>query len=362
MSGLPVNSTTQQQAARIIFGNEREPQKHFVYTDLSVDFPGYHFDGKESTYRGEVTGEGGYVYSEPGYYEGITVLDVVSMHPSSIVALDLFGPYTSKFVELIDRRIEAKRSGDEDLSTALKLVINSIYGYTSARFPNMFRDNRNKDNIVAKRGALFMIDLKHVVQDKGFSVVHIKTDSIKIPGGNSDIIKFVTNFGNDYGYDFEHETTYDWFCLINDAVYIARCGDKWTAVGAQFQQPYVFKTLFSKESIGFNDPCETKNVIQGSMYLDFSDTEDLQRMVHVGRTGSFVPVTDGGKLWRVKDDKKYAVAGTKGYLWIEAESAKGLDMSCIDMSYFERLADEARKAIDYFGEYTRLKGDPPWEV
>jgi hypothetical protein len=36
-----------------------------------------------------------------------------------------------------------------------------VYGLTSAHFPNMFKDNRNVDNIVAKRGALFMIDLKH---------------------------------------------------------------------------------------------------------------------------------------------------------------------------------------------------------
>ena len=39
MSGLSVNDTTQRQAARIIFGDEREPQKQFVYTDLSVRFP-----------------------------------------------------------------------------------------------------------------------------------------------------------------------------------------------------------------------------------------------------------------------------------------------------------------------------------
>jgi hypothetical protein len=113
--------------------------------------------------------------------------------------------------------------------------------------------------------------------------------------------------------------------------------------------------------------CETKSVSQGVMYLDFEHDRPMpmiEGMKHVGRTGRFIPVTQnagGGVLYRIKDDKKYAVTGTKGYLWVEAESAKGLDMSCIDMSYFENLAEEARKAIDYFGEYTRLKGDPPWE-
>ena len=50
----------------------------------------------------------------------------------------------------------------------LKIVINIVYGLTSAKFPNPFRDNRNKDNIVAKRGALYMIDLKNDLQDKGY--------------------------------------------------------------------------------------------------------------------------------------------------------------------------------------------------
>src|SRR5699024_12364260 len=44
LSGLPVNSSTQAHTARIIFGRERNPQKSFVYTDLSEMFPGYTFN------------------------------------------------------------------------------------------------------------------------------------------------------------------------------------------------------------------------------------------------------------------------------------------------------------------------------
>lgn len=384
LSDLSVNNTTQMHTAKIIFGNERNPQRFFVYTDLSEQFPGYKFDGKESTYRGEVTGEGGYVYAEPGIYTDVALMDIASMHPTSIECLNLFGRYTEKFSELKEARMAIKRNDLDtaskmldgklaphltdveevydlkkanELSYALKIVINIVYGLTSARFPNLFRDNRNKDNIVAKRGALFMIDLKHAVQEKGFSVAHIKTDSIKIPGGNSEIAKFITDFGKEYGYDFEYETTYDWFCLINDAVYIARSGDKWTAVGAQFQQPYVFKTLFTKEELDFNDFCETKNVVQGTMYLDFSGTGEVERMVHVGRTGSFVPVVDGGTLWRVKEDKKYAVSGSKGYLWIDRDTAvtrNAVDELKIDMSYFEDLTQKAVDAITQFDEVSGI--------
>ena len=95
------------------------------------------------------------------------------------------------------------------------------------------------------------------------------------------------------------------------------------------------------------------------MYLNFKDlTYDPQvpgELHHVGRTGSFVPVkTGGGMLWRIKDDKHYAVTGTKGYLWIEREVAaarKAVNTLDIDMDYFEHLRQEAYNAIDYYGPF-----------
>jgi energy-coupling factor transporter ATP-binding protein EcfA2 len=382
LSGLSVNHTTQAHTARIIFGHDKNPQSSFIYTDLSKEFEGYSFDGKESVYRGEVVGEGGYVYSEPGYYTDVALLDVASMHPTSIEQLDLFGSeYTNRFAALKAARMAIKNKdyekarglldgklakfvGDdkdtEGLAYALKIVINIVYGLTSARFPNPFKDNRNKDNIVAKRGALFMIDLKHAVQGKGYTVAHIKTDSIKIPNATPDIIDFVVEFGKQYGYDFEHEATFEKFVLVNDAVYIAKYDRKWTAVGAQFQNPYVFKTLFSDDELTLDDFCETKNVTQGAMYLDYTEREDSEVSSYqlVGRTGSFVPVSGGGGvLWRVKDGKKYHVTGTKGYRWIEREIAQqraSLDELEIDMGYFGALKVAAVKAIQQFTNYDDL--------
>src|SRR3954464_856046 len=106
--------------------------------------------------------------------------------------------------------------GPKHLAYALKIVVNIVSGQNSAKFDNRFRDIRNVDNIVAKRGALFMIDLKQALQDKDISVIHIKTDSVKIPNATPEIIQFVKEFGAQYGYDFVHEETYDRFCLVND--------------------------------------------------------------------------------------------------------------------------------------------------
>ena len=384
LSGLTVNDTTQRHTAKIIFGDDKNPQQHFVYTDLSEEFHGYQFDSGQSSYRGESPGEGGYVYAEPGIYTTVALLDIVSMHPRSIELLNLFGKYTDRFSDLKTARVAIKRKqfakarkmldgrlapylenedGADKLAYALKIVINTVYGLTSATFPNPFRDNRNKDNIVAKRGALYMIDLKNDLWENDIPVVHIKTDSVKIPGASSRAIAFVKRHGKKYGYEFEHETTFEKFCLVNDAVYIARKDGQWIAVGSQFQHPFIFKTLFSGEKLEFDDFCESKNVMQGTMYLDREEHEkdealNYRSMRHLGRTGRFVPVLEaGGTLYRVKDEKYYAVAGTKGHRWIEAEIAKSIPDLQIDMSYFEKLKIDAINTIEKFGSFQEFVND-----
>ena len=399
VAGMSVNDTTNSLTTRIIFGNNRKPQDQFNYRDMGDDeaivndipfvwesfdkkgrpiFSGYKYEFGVSTYRGEEVGEGGYVYAEPGMYSNIALLDVASMHPASIIAEELFGPtYTKRFQEIRDARVAIKHkdfdaarkmldgklakylddeSAAADLAQALKIAINSVYGLTAAGFSNPFRDPRNVDNIVAKRGALFMVNLKHAVQEKGFKVAHIKTDSIKIPNATPEIIQFVMEYGKQYGYTFEHEATYEKMCLVNNAVYICKHDGKWDATGKQFQVPYVYKKLFSKEPIEFEDMCEPKEV-KSALYLYFDDTEDYR---FIGRVGQFCPIKPGcggGLLLRQDKDKngetKYnAVVGTKGYYWLESEVVKTLGKEAdIDKSYYDDLVNDAVESISQFGDF-----------
>ena len=345
-------------------------------------FPGYTFDHGKSLYWGEEVGEGGYVYAEPGMYRAVALLDIASMHPSSIMAERLFGDiYTARFGDILAARLAIKhgefekaekmldgklapylkdKDAAKNLAQALKIAINSVYGLTSAGFDNPFRDKRNIDNIVAKRGALFMVNLKHAVQDQGFTVAHIKTDSIKIPNATPEIVKFVMDYGREYGYTFEHEATYDRMCLVNDAVYIARYEDgKWTATGTQFQVPYVFKKLFSREPIEFDDLCETKSV-STALYLDMNEglPEDAHNYKFVGRVGRFSPIKAGcgGGLLLRKTDKGYSAAtGSKGYRWMESEEVKKLGKEKdVDRSYYDRLVDEAVETISQYGDFEQF--------
>lgn len=488
LAEMTYNDTTNTLTGRILFGRNRKPQGAFNWRNLSEPvhdiseadrqfltetfpemmaqchgpaksllpyFPGYKYEFGKSTYKGVEVGEGGLVIAIPGMWFNVALLDVASMHPHSAMAEVLFGAdFTRRFKEIVYGRVHIKHEAwdevsnmldgklvpyiqkvidgemtSKDLANALKIAINSVYGLTAASFDNLFRNPKNVDNIVAKRGALFMVDLKEFVESRGFSVAHIKTDSIKIPNATIKIIEEVMEFGKRYGYTFEHEATYDRMCLVNNAVYIAKyataenCekmykyvpgdnkkkGGQWTATGAQFAVPYVFKNLFSKEPVEFEDLCETKEVKGSAIYLDMNETlpdvtayenelkklrksnqqpgrqETLVKVIEeghdrhfVGRIGSFCPIKPGcggGELVRDAKDTagnvKYdSVTGTNGYRWLESEMVRTLGKEAdIDRSYYEALVDaavygsgkgkERKPGIADFGDFEQFVSDDP---
>lgn len=404
LTGGTPNDTTNQLSLRFIFGKEKHP--NLVYTNLTTGepseegrhltfpypnaFPEYEYcPGTENKgrgrnmYRGVDLGFGGCVISRPGMYlKPVKTFDVSGMHPASIIALNLFGDKTALFKQLVDIRLCIKHKDFEtpkkmldgmlaeylddpkeakDLSKALKIVVNSLYGLTFAAFDNPARDKRNINNIVALRGALFMKTLWDEVEKMGYTAIHCKTDSIKVVDPDDTITEFILSFGRKYGYEFEVEHSFERICLVNDAVYIAKLAEddpdepgKWTATGTQFQVPYVFKTLFSHEDITFNDICETKSV-KSAMYLDFNESlsEDDHDYKFVGRVGRFCPIKPGyggGLLMRLANTGKYgAVTGTKGYRWFESEIID--DTSIVDYSYFNKMCDDAVDAISQFGNF-----------
>lgn len=466
LSGLPPIDTNRQHITKIIFGNEKHP--NLVYTDLATgkaeysngdpyihtlksDFPGYEFSeygidnkrylqdengkpiktsGKSIFFR-EDPSEGGFVMSKPGMYYNVWCFDAESLHPSSAIALNKFGEYTQKYAEIKQARIFIKHkdydsakkllngalekylTNDKDakaIANALKLILNSTYGFCSATFPNPFKDPRDKDNIVAKRGALFMMTLKRKIIDMGYTVIHCKTDSIKVVGGNEELFKWINEFAADYGYKFAVEHKFAKICLVNRAVYIGKYAEPdydkdgneiwWDATGAEFAHPYIYKTCFTKEVIEFNDYCEVKSVSGNAlMYLDMNadlpdvtywetirdnrrrdaskltkkaiadlfDTKDMtdeqidaeiakgHNYIFVGKVGRFVPVTDeanGGMLVAKRDNKYSSVAGTKGYRWLEAESVKVLGLEeYIDKTYYRKLVDDAIDSIEKYGSF-----------
>jgi hypothetical protein len=195
-------------------------------------------------------------------------------------------------------------------------------------------------------------------------------------------------------------------------------GGTWTATGAQFAVPYVFKKLFSKEDIVFEDLCETKSVKSAlyldmnenlpdvsewdklrsiretnmdqwtrkdrafyDQYVDISDEELMERIAEghdyhfIGRVGNFCPIKPGcggGLLYREQEGKYYAATGTTGYRWLESEVVAGAGKeNDIDYSYHDKLVDDAVETIAEYGDFEWFVSDdpyipaiidyPPWE-
>jgi len=430
IAGGCVNDTTNSLTTKLIFGKERKPQSTFAYRDLSkpvyslpeaemnflkAEFPemmaerhgpahsllpyfeGYKFDKGKSSYKGvEEVGEGGRVSAKPGIYYNVWTFDVGSMHPHSVTSEYLFGPYTKIFNDLMNARMfikhkEFDKAGElfdgklkpyltdeskaKSLANALKIAINSVYGLTAAKFENAFKDPRNKDNIVAKRGALFMIDLQEAVEARGGKVIHIKTDSIKVENPTEEIKEFIMEFGKRYGYTFEVEHIFEKICLVNNAVYVGKLADndpeepgEWTATGAEFAVPYIFKTLFTHDPIVFEDMCETK-AVSSSLYLDMNENlnEDEHDYQFVGKVGLFCPIrpgAGGGELMREKDGKYSYATGSKGWRWLESEMVETLDKGDdIDLNYFRELVDTAVNDIQLAAaENTSTIKDAEWFI
>lgn len=406
MAGGTTNDTTNSLTTKLLVHDIQDPKSQFIYTDLSTIFPGYEFhpegipkerystepgtkiSTRKSIYMGEDPSEGGFANCpQPGVYFNVGLFDIASMHPHSAIRLKIFGEeITKRFENLVEGRVAVKHIravGDtaykeavkrlgpiieeifagvkpEDvkakakaIANALKIAINSVYGLTSAKFDNKLRDSRNVDNIVAKYGALFMITLKHKLQEMGATVVHIKTDSIKVANYTEEIKRFIFDFGQQYGFTFEHEATYSKMCIVDDAQYVAyeieADGQKldepfWTVTGAKFAPRYLFKNLFTHEEVTYDDYPETKSVSDAAIYISMGKTDKF-----VGRVGSFVAVKEGfgGELLRVKGESRSAVTGTKGYLWNEADAIRDYPER-LDLDFYRKQCDDAIEAIDIY--------------
>ena len=431
LAGGTTNDTTNSLTIKLLTHGIDNPQEQFIYTDLSTIFPGYEFDPEgiprerysdepgakvpsknrksKSIYMGEDPSEGGFANCPfPGVYFKVGLFDVASMHPHSAIRLKIFGKViTKRYENLVEARVAIKhirKIGDDAynealrrmdsikegssevikdilngmegddlkrkckaIADALKTAINSVYGLTSAKFDNKLRDPNNVDNIVAKYGALFMITLKHKLMEMGYTVVHIKTDSIKVANYDAKVKKFIMDFGKKYGYTFEHEATYSKLCIVDDAQYVAyeveADGETlekpfWTVTGAKFAPPYLFKSLFTHEPIDFDDFPETKSVDDAAIYLVYPDGAET----FIGRVGSFVCVKPeyGGSLVRVKGDSRSAVTGTKDYFWSEAELVRD-HPERINLDYYRKQCDDAIETINKFYPFDEFVGCDPMD-
>ena len=143
--------------------------------------------------------------------------------------------------------------------------------------------------------------------------------------------------------------------LVNKSVFIAQYGwaDKiskigtWDAVGAQFAEPYVFKSLFTKEELVDDD----YTVVKQAQSPIFIDERFIGKIVRI-----YASLTGGVVTRRAEGKNPAAVSGTKDFKWRLYE--EGFSLDDVDMGYYNKLIQDAISNIDSVGPASKMiEGD-----
>ena len=172
----------------------------------------------ESTYK---LGGGGLHSQEksrfyiPAADEIMVDFDVASQYPSIILNNDYYprhlGPsFITVYRNIVERRLEAKRSGDKVTNASLKIVINSAYGKLGSKYSILYDPSMVSQ--VTLTGQLTLLMLIERLEAKGAKVISANTDGIVVIIKKKDfsIIDGVL-------FDWEDETGFE----LEDAEYKA---------------------------------------------------------------------------------------------------------------------------------------------
>ena len=155
----------------------------------------------------------------PGVIEGpLADLDVTSYYPS-LIARDGISPpqvpdFSTRTAALLQRRLEAKRAGDLVASSALKYVINSLYGQLGNSRSGLFSPF---DALrVVLTGQLHLLQLMDGILSAGGELISANTDGIVVRGDWADV---ATTWESRTGLTLER-TPYQrlWRTSVNDYI------------------------------------------------------------------------------------------------------------------------------------------------
>jgi DNA polymerase elongation subunit (family B) len=113
--------------------------------------------------------------------EYIIDCDVTSMYPNLITKYEIYPehlgvPFIKKYSEILEYRVEAKKNGDDDVSDAFKIILNSTYGKMKSKHHWLY------DPLAALRvtinGQLFLLMLIEDLSLAGFEVISANTDGV----------------------------------------------------------------------------------------------------------------------------------------------------------------------------------------
>lgn len=280
--------------------------------------------------------------------ENVKLLDVASMYPNIIININALGPATTKYKDILDKRIKVKHT-DEVLSDALKLVLNSVYGNLKNQYSLLNNPKAALSVCVYGQIALYELckRLSHFAK-----IVNINTDGVAfIPYGDEYKIIW-EEWEKEFTLTLEEK---EFTQLIQKDVnnYIAVRGDKLICKGGdvtRYEEDAFFKNnnariidiavvdklVHGKDVIttlldNMNRPHLYQYILQaGGTYQGTFDEQDKQHAkvnrIFAAKKGEFC-------LFKKRQDNgmvRFADAPLKMYLW---------NGECSEIEGFEQMLD-----------------------
>lgn len=135
-----------------------------------------------------------------GKYTNVKMLDVASLYPNIINKLRVLGERTDFYQEnLVEKRLSVKHT-DKTLSSALKLVINSVYGLLRSDYSLL--KNKMGAISVCIYGQIILYDLCKRLAPT-CEIININTDGVGFTTSVDDYLKVWKEWEQDYGFTLE---------------------------------------------------------------------------------------------------------------------------------------------------------------
>lgn len=118
-------------------------------------------------------------------------------------------PHPEVYAEMLERRMQAKKSGDKQTANALKLIANTTYGATLNQYNELY--DPLKARSVCISGQLYLLELSnHLIQDvPGLKVVQLNTDGIMIEFDDEQynkVLEITNEWQQRTGFSLEEDT------------------------------------------------------------------------------------------------------------------------------------------------------------
>lgn len=345
MVDIQVSNSTNTTTGVLIFGHTsnlwRKSQLRLPnLTEYINNIPGYEnakFESQNSEtgtngvfINGDtktVINRGGENKTVAGKYTNVVSLDVDSMYVTTFINTHYFGDFTERIKQLRDVRLALKRKDLPEVhrlykefgefitnehidfklaSDMLKLCLNSLYGLSSASFDNFMKLPENETNLIANLGNIMMNELYHECVAKGWKVVHIKTDGIKIADCTEEMINFCIDFAKKWGYNFSIDEKYKEFLIVDKANYIGLTED-----GTISSRGELFNNNWLKAYLNNAFDRETASIIlQVKKGVIINHTRNNTK---VGKCIRVFPSVNGDEYYKIMPEKEIfeCVADTK---------------------------------------------------